>query len=169
MGGAAVFGSDDVNFGDPTSSQNLLGDQTWAGYFIGNTQVTNALGIGCTNMDQPAGGGSQTYRLFVNGGVAAKAMIIQNNGNWCDYVFQEDYKLKTLEEVAQHIEEKGHLHNTPSALEIEEVGGFEVGDITLNQQEKIEEIFLHLIDMDKEIKALKAENAELKAALETQK
>jgi len=35
-----------------------------------------------------------------------------------------------------------------------------------NQQAKIEEIFLHLIEMDKRVKALEAENAQLKAALE---
>jgi hypothetical protein len=164
-GGAAVFGSDDVNYGDPTSTQNLLGNRTWAGYFIGDVEVTNAVGIGCTNMAQPTGGGSQTYRLFVNGGIAGRALIIQNGGNWCDYVFEEDYELTPLEEVEQHIAEKGHLHKTPSAAEIAANEGFEVGEITLNQQEKIEEIFLHLIEMNKEIEALKAENTALKTAL----
>jgi hypothetical protein len=168
-GGAAILGTDDVNFGDASGAQYLLGNKTWAGYFIGNTQVTNAMGIGCTNMSQPTGGGSQTYRLFVNGGIAAKALIIQNGGSWCDYVFEKDYQLTPLEEVAKHIEEKGHLHKTPSAAEIEANEGFEIGNITLNQQEKIEEIFLHLIEMNEQIEALKAENRALKATIATQK
>lgn len=167
-GGAAVFGSDDVNHGDPGSTINLLGSKTWAGYFIGDVEVTNAMGIGCTNMTQPLGGGSQPYRLFVNGGIVSKAIMVQNGGSWCDYVFEEEYELTPLEDVALHIAENGHLHKTPSAAEIAANDGFEVGEITLNQQEKIEEIFLHLIEMNKEIETLKAENATLKAALAEQ-
>ena len=37
--------------------------------------------------------------------------------------------------------------------------------MTVNQQEKIEEIFLHLIQMNKEIQSLKAENKALKTEL----
>ena len=42
-----------------------------------------------------------------------------NNSGWCDYVFEADYELMPLEDVDAHIQEKGHLHNTPSAEEIE--------------------------------------------------
>ena len=72
--------------------------------------------------------------------------------------------LKSLEEVEQHIAEKGHLPNTPSAQEIEE-GGLPLGEAAVNQQEKIEELFLYLIEMNKEIEQLKAENAALRAAM----
>jgi cell division protein FtsB len=36
----------------------------------------------------------------------------------------------------------------------------------VNQQEKIEEIYLHLIELNKEMKALKAENEELSVQVE---
>ena len=40
--------------------------------------------------------------------------------------------------------------------------------MTRNQQEKIEEIYLHLIDLNKQVKALKAENELLQKQLATQ-
>jgi hypothetical protein len=63
-----------------------------------------------------------------------------------------------------NIEEKGHLHNTPSGATIEE-DGLDVGGMMVNQQEKIEEIYLHLIAMNKKILALEAENEGLKAEI----
>ena len=58
-----------------------------------------------------------------------------------------------LQEVEQHIKEKGHLPNMPSAAEVEK-DGIAVGDIITRQQEKIEELTLHLIEMHKKIEAL---------------
>lgn len=158
--GAAVFGSTDA-FSDGSSLIN----GRWAGYFVGDAQVTDRLGINCTNLNPsiiPATG--TTYRLIVNGGILGTELFI-NNTAWCDYVFENDYQLTSLEEVDAHIQEKGHLHNTPSAQSIETAGGIEIGEMTRNQQEKIEEIYLHLIDLNKEIKKLKAENLELKSQL----
>lgn len=63
----------------------------------------------------------------------------------------------TLKEVENHIQEKGHLHNTPFAKEIQK-NGLNVREITTNQQEKIEELFLHLIEMEKRIAELEKEN-----------
>ena len=84
--------------------------------------------------------------------------------NWPDYVFKKDYDLLPLSKVADFIAEKGHLPNTLSAAVIEKEG-IELGATAKNQQEKIEEIFLHLIEMEKRVKALEAENATLKHAL----
>ena len=161
--GTAILGIDDVNFSDLNA---VLLTDTWAGYFIGNTHVTNKVGIGCTNLNYSSGT-SVIYKLFVDGGIIGRELSI-NNGTWCDYVFDTDYNLLSIEEVEAHIETKGHLHNTPSAKEIEEQGGFEVGEITRNQQEKIEEIYLHLIEMNKRIKDLEQENKTLKTIVANQ-
>ncbi|RMG78887.1 MAG: bZIP transcription factor [Bacteroidetes bacterium] len=148
------------------AEDRIQGSQTWAGQFLGRVQVTDQVGIACTNMSQPTGGsGNVTYRLFVNGGIAGKELIIQNGGNWCDYVFEKDYDLMPLKEVERYIQETGHLPQTPSAAQIEANGGFEVGATTLNQQEKIEEIFLHLIALEKQVDQLKSENEDLKAQI----
>lgn len=43
--------------------------------------------------------------------------------------------------------------------------GLDLGDMATMQQVKIEELFLHLIDINKRLQALETENAQLKADL----
>jgi len=109
---------------------------------------------------------TSTFKLFVKGGIATEEVVVATG--WCDYVFEKDYELTPLKDVEAYIKKKGHLHNTPSGSEIES-NGLELGGITVNQQEKIEELFLHLIDIDKRLKTLEAENAALKHATKTGK
>jgi hypothetical protein len=96
------------------------------------------------------------YRLIVNGKVRVKEEVYVLHGGlvWPDYVFAKDYKLMPLHEVEQHIKTNGHLPNMPSAAIIEK-DGIPMGDIIIRQQEKIEELTLHLIEIKKEIEALK--------------
>ena len=91
------------------------------------------------------------YKLLVNGKVLVRneVYVKQDGIGWADYVFAKDYKLMPLLEVEQHIQEKGHLPNMPSASEVEK-DGIAVGDIIKRQQEKIEELTLYLIEMKKQ-------------------
>ena len=171
-GGTAVLGYDRIKDGGAWGGI-LPTNETYAGYFYGDTHVKDRMGIGsgtlCLNALEAAVP-SAGYRLFVDGGIAAKMIFVSNTGlPWCDYVFEEDYELTSLAEVEKHIEEKGHLHNISSAKEIDEQGGFELTKITVNQQEKIEEIFLHLIEMNKKVEALETENQVLKTQIAAQK
>ncbi|GEM55910.1 hypothetical protein FB1_21310 [Flavobacterium branchiophilum NBRC 15030 = ATCC 35035] len=95
------------------------------------------------------------YKLIVNGKVRVRNEVYVKEAGltWPDYVFANDYKLMPLQQVAQHIQEKGHLPNMPSATEVEKEG-IAVGDIIKRQQEKIEELTLYLIEMQKKIEAL---------------
>ena len=72
---------------------------------------------------------------------------------WPDYVFQADYKLKSLEEIDQFIQENGHLPNVPSAEEVE-TEGQDLGQMNKILMEKVEELTLHLINQNKRIKEL---------------
>ena len=128
--------------------------------------ATGQVGINMTSFPTtaPSGASLSTFRFFVSGGILAEEIRVESG--WADYVFEDNYYLTSLQEVNQHIQTYGYLHNTPSADEIEGNGGVDLGEMTVNQQEKIEEIFLHLIEMDKTIKALQAENAELKKQLQ---
>lgn len=100
------------------------------------------------------------YRLYVKGGILAEEVRIREFADWADYVFAPDYKLLSLTEVERYIAENGHLPNMPSAVEVKEQG-IEMGNIINLQQEKIEELTLHLIHQEKEIEALKAQNKQL--------
>ena len=89
---------------------------------------------------------------------------------WCDYVFEPDYDRLCLPELRTFLDEQQHLPGIPPAEQLVAAGGFELGDMTLRYQEKIEELFLHLIDLQNETKALEgelnqllAENQRLKA------
>lgn len=108
--------------------------------------------------------GTSSQKLTVKGGIISDKVKVTcyDVNDWCDYVFEEDYDLKSLQEVEVHIKEKRHLHNTPSGEEIEKEGSFELKSVTVDHQEKIEEIFLHLIEMKKEAASLEERLAELK-------
>lgn len=106
------------------------------------------------------GNNSGTKRLVVEGKIGAQEVRVSPSG-WADYVFDEDYELLSLEEVEEHIEEEGHLPNVPSEEEILDEG-IELGEIAKIQQEKIEELYLHMIDLNKKVESLMAENQALK-------
>jgi hypothetical protein len=106
------------------------------------------------------------YRLYVNGGILTTKVKVANycSANWADYVFADDYQLKPLSEVEAYINANKHLPNIPSAQAIEEEG-LDLAEIASKQMEKIEELTLYLIQMEKDLKQLKADNAEMKAKL----
>ncbi len=159
----------------------LDGDANWAmriekdsytSFAINNSEKmrinnTGQIIVGATTAPSMITALSEPYLFYVNGGILAKEVKVE--AGWADYVFEADYNLTSLENVEEHINNYGYLHNTPSEEELAENGGFELGTMTVNQQEKIEEIFLHLIALDKEVKTLKKENQSLKAQIKEQK
>ncbi|MCH5718190.1 hypothetical protein [Niabella hibiscisoli] len=92
-----------------------------------------------------------TEKLEVNGKIRAKEIKVEaNNGtNWPDYVFTKEYQLPSLADVEKHIKEKGHLPEVPSAADVTK-NGLELGNNQALLLKKIEELTLHLIQMEKE-------------------
>ncbi|MEE1063810.1 MAG: hypothetical protein UH071_09120 [Paludibacteraceae bacterium] len=82
-----------------------------------------------------------------------------NMSNVADYVFDENYDLKSLSEVERYVNEHKHLPGIPSATEIEQ-NGVSLSKMSNMLLEKVEELTLHLIRLEKE-------NAELKAKFES--
>ncbi|MEH6681046.1 MAG: hypothetical protein V7724_10895 [Sediminicola sp.] len=105
--------------------------------------ATNNIGIGTKDPG--------AYKLAVNGNIRAKEIKVETG--WADHVFEKGYDLPTLEEVADHIREKGHLINIPSAAEVEE-NGIELGEMNRLLLEKIEELMLYVLDQDSKIRFL---------------
>ncbi len=108
---------------------------------IGTLQTPNTLGA--INLSD--------YSLYVKGGILSEEVRVRTG--WADYVFNSDYKLKSLEEVETFIEKNKHLPNVPSASRVEE-DGLNLGDISRIQQEKIEELTLYIIQQNKRLKLL---------------
>ena len=70
-----------------------------------------------------------------------------------DYVFAEDYKLKSLQEVEDYIKENKHLPEIPSAKEIEK-NGLMLAEMNMNLLKKMEEMTLYIIEQNKRIEKL---------------
>ena len=118
-------------------------DQRWHKYFAIDDKTGNVI-IG-DYYKAPS-----NYKLAVKGKIIAEELKVQLFGNWPDYVFQPSYHLLPLSVVEQHISDHGHLPNIPSASEIETQGGIEVGEMQRLMMEKIEELTLYVIDLQKE-------------------
>ena len=97
--------------------------------------------------------GTDVYSLSVNGNVRADRVKVYTT--WADHVFEKGYKLPTLEEVEKHIKEKGHLQDIPSAKEVE-AKGIDLGNMNKLLLQKIEELTLYTIQLNKQVQELKA-------------
>ena len=111
------------------------------------------VGIGTTN---------PTQKLSVNGTIQAKEIVV--NTGWSDFVFDNNYKLRSLTEVEQFVKTNKHLPEIPSQKEVEK-NGVQLGDISSKLLMKIEELTLYMIEMKKEIQTLKKENTALKTMI----
>jgi hypothetical protein len=72
-----------------------------------------------------------------------------------DYVFDKDYKLLSLSQVEAYIRKNGHLPDVPGAARLK-AEGMDVGKMNLMLLKHIEQINLHLIAQEKQIKKLEA-------------
>ncbi|MEO9850957.1 MAG: hypothetical protein ABJH72_22360 [Reichenbachiella sp.] len=125
-------------------------------------ETTGSVGIGTTSMG--------THKLAVEGTIGAREIKVEANG-WSDFVFEKDYELLTLEEVEQHINENGHLPEIPSEADVTE-NGINLGEMDAKLLQKIEELTLYMINMNKQVKfqnhrmkQLELENAKMRAEI----
>lgn len=101
------------------------------------------VGIGTTNPDG--------YKLAVNGKVRAKSLDIESG--WADFVFADNYYLMPLEDLESYITENGHLPEVPTAADVEE-NGVNVGETQVLLLQKIEELSLYIIELQKRLALL---------------
>jgi hypothetical protein len=101
------------------------------------------VGIGTTNPDQ---------LLTINGTIHAKQVNIDLNVPVPDYVFDHNYKLKTLSEVNRYILVNKHLPEIPSAASMAKEG-VNVTELNMKLLQKVEELTLYLIEKDKQVKS----------------
>lgn len=164
--GSMAGSSNGLIFGLKDSDNNwsyLARRDDWTAFLVNNSEKMRInsdgkIGIG-TNVDySPVG-----YRLYVQGGVIAEKVkvALESTGDWADYVFDDNYDLMPIDEVGEYINTHKHLPNVPSAEEVVE-GGIDVAKMDAKLLEKIEELTLYMIDMDKKINNLTEENEELK-------
>ena len=118
----------------------------------GNEQ--GAVGIGVSSgASIPAG-----YMLAVDGKIISEELKVQLSGNWPDYVFANNYNLKSFDQLRSFIDANKHLPNIPPAAEVEK-NGIEVGDMQKRMIEKIEELTLYILELENRVKKLEQTNA----------
>ncbi len=165
-GSFMISGSNHCTFGHTNGNGviNFGNNQLGALYFrslltAGNINSYNQLmvltydgklGIGTTNPGN--------YKLAVNGSIRAKSVYVETG--WSDFVFEPDYKLPSLSEVESFVKKFKHLPGIPSEKEIKE-NGVNVGEIQSKLLQKIEELTLYIIKLDKENKELNSKVEDL--------
>ena len=133
----------------PLSSSDIaslyVNDANQSGNFIWKANTNNDIyydsgnvGIGITTPDS---------KLVVDGKIKCeeiKVEIIAGTGP--DYVFEPEYKLRTLQETKEYIAQHKHLPEIPSAREME-VAGVDLGEMNMKLLKKVEELTLYQIEL----------------------
>lgn len=148
------FSSFHDNMGNHVASQNLN--------LNGNKLVNGSSGTGGiyihTNGNVRIGAGNMipTKALEVNGTIRSKEVIVEV-ANWSDFVFDNNYNLMSLKDTESYIKQNGHLPNIPSAAEVEKEG-IQLGEMNALLLQKVEELTLYVIELQKQIDELKGDN-----------
>lgn len=132
--------------------------------YIDNTDTSDPLIYGDFDNDLLSIGGRvgiktrnipDSVALAVNGTFMAKEVVITVD-NFPDYVFDHNYPLMPLSEVAGYIERNGHLPEVPTAKQVEKEG-MNVGEMEKLLLKKVEELTLYVIQLDERNRKLRTE------------
>lgn len=162
-------GNTRLTFGAVTG-RNIIYSQTYNGEAqILKLQVNNEnnfvidtngnIGIGTVSTD--------SHKLAVEGSIGARKIKVEATG-WSDFVFENDYHLRPLEEVEQFISNNKHLPEIPSAQDVKR-NGIDLGQMDSKLLMKIEELTLYLIEQNKQNQAQQARIEQLEKELEALK
>jgi hypothetical protein len=106
-----------------------------------NIVITNSLAIQISGVNQ--------FKVDNRGFLSCRDVLV-TLGPIPDYVFEKEYDLKPLNEVEKYVTENKHLPNVPSATEMKEKGTT-LGELELKLLEKVEELTLYSIKLEKRI------------------
>jgi len=96
------------------------------------------------------------FKLSVDGKVMCEELRVEMSP-WADYVFDDNYQLMSFDELEAFIAANNHLPGIPSATIIESEG-LDVGNMQAKMMEKIEELTLHIIQLNNRIEELESVN-----------
>lgn len=162
-GSNSIFIGKLAGFSETSSDKLYIANSNTATPLVYGDFSTKYLAVGEVAAADRAAATSGGYRLLVKGGMITEKIkvAVAGSADWADYVFDPSYKMMPLEKVETFVKENKHLPNVPSAEEIAK-NGLDVMQTSAKLMEKIEELTLYMIEMNKEIKSLKKENELLK-------
>ncbi len=151
-----VLGGGDLLLNIPSSS--VTGRKiTFAADFAKLMQVADNGKVTIGNPSNMNG----NYRLYVETGIITEKLKVATVSNWADYVFDKKYNLLSLKEVEKYIKTNKHLPNVPSAEEVAKEG-IDMAKMDAKLLEKIEELTLYVIQLNKKIEQLEKANKDVK-------
>jgi hypothetical protein len=103
------------------------------------------------------------YKLYVETGILTEKVkvAIKTSANWSDHVFAPGYQLKSINEVDAFIKTNKHLPGVPSATEMVKEG-LDVATMDAKLLEKIEELTMYIIELNKRLQLVEKENKALR-------
>jgi len=118
------------------------------------------VGIGIHGNEMPG-----NYRLYVKGGILTEEVKVALKGtnNWSDNVFASNYKLLSLDDLELFIQKNGHLPDVPTAQDVVK-NGLNLAKMDAILLQKIEELTLYVIELEKANRALREEIMRMKGA-----
>ncbi|MBI1192043.1 MAG: hypothetical protein GC205_02560 [Bacteroidetes bacterium] len=157
---AMTSGQDIIDISVPTGSSTTAAffECSSAGAIEFQVNTNGHMGVGTT--------ASSLYAIQACGSIRATEVVVETG--WCDYVFEEDYRLAPLSEVESFIKANKHLPGIPSAAVVESEG-VKVAEMSSNLMLKVEELTLYTIEQEKQINSLQKQIEELKALVTGQK
>ena len=107
---------------------------------------------------------SPKSKLDVAGTITATEIKVE--AQTADFVFEDDYQLKSLTEVEQFIQTNNHLPDIPSAKQMKEDG---VGLAEMNKLllQKVEELTLYLIETNRDKEAMKTDLRSMQSEIDS--
>lgn len=158
-------------FGPSTSNPSRAGEFGIAGSYVRFFTGVTPGGFGTEQMrlttDGKLGIGTTNPQSLLSVKGSMESQEVQVKATVADYVFKDDYQLLSLEEIENYINEKGHLPKIQNDADVKANRGYvKIGELSISLMEKVEELTLHMIEMNKRVKALEKENNELKKQLE---
>lgn len=97
--------------------------------------------------------GTENFLIYGSGDMFARSIHVKL-GTLGDFVFEDNYKLLTIDELDNFIKKNHHLPGIPSANEVKEKG-MDVGEFQNLLLQKIEEQTLYIIELQKQVIELK--------------
>ncbi len=147
-----------------SAGSNIYGMQffTQANYSSGQTEKMRLTGSGNLLIGK-ASQQNSIYKLDVNGSIRANEIKVNLSG--ADFVFEDNYQLRPLNEVENYIKAHKHLPEIESAKEMEQ-NGTDLGALNTKLLQKIEELTLYTIEQEKKIHRLEKQVEKLLEIIE---
>jgi len=93
----------------------------------------------------------------IAGKVACMELVVVDPSKWSDFVFDNNYKLMPLNELENYYRSNKHLPDVPAEQEVMK-NGINTAEMDAILLQKIEELTLYIVKLNKEIELLKQKN-----------